>query len=192
MTQTKPTIWGFYPGEHDGAGMDFGDTNVFCKKGLIGIGWPATGNLHTFANHSHAIPLLVDRLQQAYQSNPDVATWSKEKQQRTFRRWAGVINRFLCEAQSDDIVVYACQFCNAVHVGKIRGNEDGRYKYDGATEPSQRLHRHFHHFRAVNWLCKVPYSDCLPKELKKVRIQNTFWRIKECPERFLPLEAVGI
>ncbi len=183
--EVAPAVWGFYPSQHDGAGGDFGTTDCFINARVIGIGWPSTGNLDAFIDQGDTITALTQRLLETYQHEPHIARLERQARDAWGRRSAGTINRFLCEAKPGDIVVYACKNDQHVHVGRICDTADGRYLYDGATAPAKRLHWHFHHFRAVDWIKQVPYALCANEELRQVQTQNTFWRIKSCPERFL-------
>jgi len=185
IAQAAPSVWGFYPGQHDGAGGDFGTTDRFINARMIGIGWPSTGNLEVFVGRNNAMPGLEQRLLEIYRHEPRIASLSQADRDTWSRRSAGIINRFLNEAKQGDIVVYACKADEQVHTGKISNTANGRYFYDGATAVNLRLHWHFHHFRAVDWLSAVPYSQCTDEELRQVRTQNTFWRMKSCPERFM-------
>lgn len=181
MSQQR-TTWGFYPGKHEGAGGDFGDVDVFCTHHLIGIGWPATKNLQTFVTEKRPSSDLAVCVREAYQNERDIATWSAEKRDRWFRDSAGVLHRFLCEAQPGDSVIYACKWDKQVYVGRIKDTEAGRYKYVAPEE--EQLHWHCRHFRAVEWLKQVPYELCSKQELAQVRTQSKFWRMKACPEKF--------
>lgn len=175
MSQQR-NIWGFYPSRHEKADGDFGDVDVFRDQGLIGIGWPLTGNLQTFVADNRPKADFALRVCEAYQHESD--KWCRDA--------ASVLYKFLCEAQPGEIVVYACKRDEQVYIGRIRDTEEGCYKYDAATD--KRLHWECRHFRAVHWLKKIPYATCLKQELAQIRTQNKFWRMKACPEKFREFE----
>jgi len=181
VTGQQSVVWGFYPGTHQVAG-DFSD-DVFSSGGLVGVGWPQTGNLKDLVSQHRPVADFVNVVRTEYQHNHDISAWVAEKREKWFRRSGGILYRFLCEARPGDIVVYANKRDQQVYIGRICNTDDGRYKYDNSQQ--NRFHRHFNHFRAVEWVKRVPYDDCSAPELSQVRTQSTFWRIGACPARFL-------
>ncbi len=179
----QKSIWGFYPGNHDVVG-EFGDTDVFIKKNLVGIGWPLTGSLLAFVVEQRSLADFEVRVREAYQYLPDIKTRDKDKTDKGMRRSAGTIYRFLIEAQLGDIVIYANKFNERVYVGHFENSAEDGYLYDDDGIKC-RLHRHFRHFRRVVWKHSIDYKGCTKQELAKVRTQNTFWRMKTCPDKFL-------
>ena len=182
-SEYRPAVWGFYPGRHDVAG-EFGLTDVFVKQEVIGIGWPLTGDLTDLLGRRDALTKILQRVRTGYRNEPDVQTWNLTKQETWYRRSSGIIYRFVCEAKVGDTVLYASKLDESVHVGTIRASSDGQYLYD-ATNGDARLHKHFRHFRAVDWNVSIPYHRCTAQELAQLRTQNTFWRITACPDKFL-------
>jgi|GEM_PF-3137551 len=176
----QSTIWGFYPGYHEGAGGDFSD-GVFFREGLVGIGWPLTGSLANLVKEGSDVSAFVRKIRGIYENHEDIPTWTEKKREKWFRDSAGVLHRFLCEAQPEDIIVYACKNDQQVYIGRIKDTAHGRYKY---TEGNQ-LHWHCRHFREVEWLSQIPYEHCSKQELAQIRTQNKFWRMKACPEKFV-------
>ncbi len=180
---TQKQTWGFYPGNHDTAG-EFGYTDVFIKKNLVGIGWPLTGTLQTFIVEQRSLADIEVRIREAYQYLPDIKTWDGSKKDRWMSRSAGIMYRFLMEALPGDTVIYASKIDEYIHVGQFLDSENKGYFYDDDGGNS-RFHMHFRHFRAVKWTHSIDFKECTKQELAIVRTQNTFWRMKECPDKFL-------
>lgn len=175
MTAKRSVVWGFYPGTHEVAG-DFSD-DVFSDDRLIGVGRPRTGDLQALVAEHRPVSDFVTVVRYAYQHNEDIAAWELKKCERWFQRSAGILHRFLCEAQPGYIVVFANKRNEQVYVGRIRDTDEGRYKYDASER--NRFHRHFRHFRAVTCVSSVPYADCSAEDLSQARTQNIFWRMGE-------------
>ncbi len=173
------TVWGFYPGTHV-TGTEFGNTGVFRDEGLVAVGWPLVDDLQTFVDERRPVEDFAERVRSAYQNKEDIVAMEPSHREAWFLRSAQMLRRFLCEAQPVHIVVYACKDDERVYTGRIKNTKEGRYFY------SATLHNDCHHFRRVQWQDKpVPYLLCEKKELAQIRTQNTFWRMKNCPEKFL-------
>ena len=185
MSKALEVVWGLYPGEHDGANGDFGNTCTLHANHVVGIGWPATGDLKTLVEMQADLTFFHEQIKSTYQNNEDIAQLGAKQQNKWFDRSARILRRFLCEAKPGDLVVYACKTESCVYVARIRADFSGLYKYDASEDNDARIHWHYRHFRAVDWVNRIPYSACSPEELRKARTQSVFWRMNPCPERFL-------
>lgn len=151
MANDEKKIWGIHT--YDDA--------LFLKGSVIAIGWSEMGNLSDIEANREA---FKEKYVQVY---PDT-------KQRSVSNAAGMLYRFLYEAQIGDYVVFPSKSNREVNIGVI----EGEYVYDSSQQEYVQT-------RKVKWLKHLPRMAFSQGALYEIGSALTFFAVKNYADEFL-------
>lgn len=151
MANDEKKIWGIHT--YDDA--------LFLKGSVIAIGWSEMGNLSDIEANREA---FKEKYAQVY---PDT-------KQRSVSNAAGMLYRFLYEAQIGDYVVFPSKSNREVNIGVI----EGEYVYDSSQQEYVQT-------RKVKWLKHLPRMAFSQGALYEIGSALTFFAVKNYADEFL-------
>ncbi|SHE89013.1 restriction endonuclease [Schwartzia succinivorans] len=151
MANDEKKIWGIHT--YDDA--------LFLKGSVIAIGWSEMGNLSDIEANREA---FKEKYAQVY---PDT-------KKRSVSNAAGMLYRFLYEAQIGDYVVFPSKSNREVNIGVI----EGEYVYDSSQQEYVQT-------RKVKWLKHLPRMAFSQGALYEIGSALTFFAVKNYADEFL-------
>lgn len=151
------TVWGIHMPEEVGAEA--------VDKGQVSIGWSELGDLS-------GLPADRETIKQAiFAAYPD-------KKQGAVPVEAGVIYRFIHEAQAGDYVIYPSKHDRMVNIGKFTGDLAHEVAPEGDSKD-------YPNSRGVEWLGHFPRSDFSQSALYEIGSFLTLFMVKNHAPEFL-------
>lgn len=151
MSTEEKKVWGIHTM----------DDNLFLKKSIIAIGWEDFGDL-----------TKVEPTRDAFKAHyADAYPDAKKGQIPTS---AGMLYRFIHEAQVGDFIVFPSKIDRRINIGTIEGD----YYYDNTdgTYPQRR---------EVKWLKHMPRTMFSQGALHEIGSALTFFMVKNYADEFL-------
>ena len=160
---TEARMWGIHAGKLGQVDNMFLDRNTPC----IAIGWDAVGDLSQIPAEREAFKAIYIR-------------YYPDAKKRAVPTSAGMLFRYVHEAEIGDYVVYPSKQSRLVHIGKITG----AYRYD----PSKNSR--YPNIRPVEWINAVPRTACSQGALYEMGSAMTFFQIKSYADELAALANI--
>lgn len=154
MIDGAATIWGIHAGRT-------GDADALFKRGFVGIGWAAAGDLSQLPANREA---FKHHYAQAFSdAKPGAIPTS-----------AGQLFRFVHEMKPGDLVVYRSKTDRLIHLGRI----NGPYTYDPAVSSG------YPNLRRTTWSTTVPITHFTQGALYELGSAMSLFQLKNYADEF--------
>jgi len=151
------TVWGIHMPEYIGADA--------IERGHVAIGWPEMGDIGKLPADREAIKSAI------FSACP-------EKKQGAVPVEAGVLYRFVHEAQKGDYVVYPSKHDRMVNIGKFTGQLV--HGADASADTDE-----YPNARVVHWLGHFPRSDFSQSGLYEIGSFLTLFKVRNHAAEFM-------
>lgn len=158
MQKSELKIWGI----HAGALGEIDSKFLSKTKPCIAIGWDKVGDLSKIPTDREK---FKESLVKAY---PDT-------KKGAIPTSAGMLYRFTCEIQHNDIVVYPSKLDKLIHIGRITG----------AYEYIPSIDKNYPNIRPVEWLKHIPRTKFSQGSLYEIGSALSLFQVKNYADEFL-------